>query len=100
LNVRTFSERDFRDAGEWLLSPKPRGLSELPEALAQDIRRVLFTSLGVQFEGPSGVGLYLFRGARALYNFRDETVLVRSEGKSCALRAHQCLWVEDQESRP
>jgi hypothetical protein len=95
LNVRTFSEQDFRDAEEWLLAPKPRGLSELPQQLADEIRQALLTSLGVRFEGPSGVAVYLFRQARALYNFRDEAALVRSEGKPYELKAHQCLWLDD-----
>lgn len=96
LSVRTFSEQDFRDTGEWLLSPKPRGLSELPQALTDDIRRVLLPSLGVEFEAPSGVALYLFRGAHAVYNFRDDAALVRLDGKAYRLEAHQCLWIDGQ----
>jgi hypothetical protein len=94
LNIRTFSEQDFRKADEWLLAPMPRGWSNLAPPVADLIRRALLASLDVQFDGPAGVGLYLFHGAQVLYNFRDEPVTVSLQGKQYQLSGHQCLWVE------
>lgn len=92
LNVRTFSEQDFRDSGEWLLAPKPRGLSAIPQALADALRDALLAPLGVDFHAPAGVGLYLFAGGRCLYNFQAEPVRVRLEGASLELPANGWLW--------
>ena len=59
LNVRTFSEQDFRDADEWLLAPKRRGLPTIPQTLADAIRARLLSPLRVDFQSPSGVQLVL-----------------------------------------
>lgn len=92
LNVRTFSEQDFRDSNEWLLAPKPRGLSQLPEAVANEIRQVMLEPLDWRFEAPAGVALYLFDRARCLYNFHDRAVSVRLNGRLLELGANQCVW--------
>ena len=94
LNVRTFSEQDFRDSSEWLLAPKPRGLSVIPDALADALRAALLSPLGVDFQAPAGVGLYLFAGGRCLYNFQGEPVRVRLDGASLDLPANGWLWRE------
>ena len=96
LNARTFSEEDFRAEGEWLLSPKPRGWSELPPAVADALRRVMLEPLRVQLEAPAGVGLYLFDGAACLYNFRDLATSVRLGGSSMTLPAHGHCWVDSR----
>jgi hypothetical protein len=93
LDTRTFSEEDFRSEGEWLLSPKPRGLSELPQGVADELRRVLRLPQGVELSAPAGVGLYLFDAARCLYNFRDEPVQVRLDGKDLHLPPHDVVWI-------
>jgi alpha-L-rhamnosidase len=93
LNTRTFSEDDFRSEGEWLLSPKPRGLSELPQAVADELRRVLRLPGGVELRAPAGVGLYLFDGAGCLYNFRDGAVQARLNGKDLQLPPHDAVWI-------
>ncbi|MCZ7637078.1 MAG: hypothetical protein M5U12_14195 [Verrucomicrobia bacterium] len=93
LNVRTFSEADFRESGEWLLAPKPRGLAELPEPFANELRAALLSPLGVAWEAPAGVGLYLFGGGRCLYNFGEATARVRLDGAELELPAHQWRWV-------
>jgi len=80
LNVRTFSEQDFRASGEWLLAPKPLGLCDLPEGLANELRRAVLGASGIAFEAPVGVGLYAFEGGGCLYNFRDESAAVRLNG--------------------
>jgi hypothetical protein len=93
LNVRTFSEADFRESGEWLLAPKPLGLAELPQPLANEVRAALLAPLGVALEAPAGVGLYLFGKERCLYNFHDDTVRVRLDGVELEVRANGWRWV-------
>jgi hypothetical protein len=92
LNVRTFSEPDFREAQEWLLAPKRRGLSELPQELADPLRQRLLGPLGVQVNAPAGVALFLFGDGRCLYNFLDHPVGVRLEGEHLQLGANQLSW--------
>lgn len=94
LNVRTFSEQDFLDAGEWLLAPKPRGLAEIPEALADELRAALLAPIGVDLKAPAGVALYLFGPARCIYSFRDEPLRIGLDGESVELAAHGWVWRE------
>lgn len=92
LNVRTFSEQDFRDSGEWLLAPKPRGLSAIPQPLADSLRAALLAPLDVELQAPSGVGLYRFADGRCLYNFQSMPVRVRLNGADLELPAHGWRW--------
>jgi hypothetical protein len=93
LNVRTFSEEDFKSVREWLLPPLPRGLSDVPMELAMLLRTELASPLGVVLEGPSRVACLMFEGARCYYNFHDETIQVRFKGKAHSLPGHSWLWV-------
>lgn len=95
-NTRTFSEEDFRSEGEWLLSPKQRGLPELPQVVADELRRAFLTPLGVKLSAPPGVGLYLFDNASCLYNFRDEPAQVRFDGKRRTVLPHSFLWLTER----
>jgi hypothetical protein len=93
LNVRTFSTQDFRDSGEWLLAPKPRGLSDVPQELADRLRvELLRKPLEVDFQAPAGVALHLFDKACCVYNFRAEPVSVSLAGESFLLPANQWRW--------
>lgn len=94
LNVRTFSEQDFLDAGEWLLAPKPRGLAEIPEAVADELRAALLAPIGVDLKAPAGVALYLFGQARCVYSFRDEPSRIQLDGESFEVPAHGWVWRE------
>jgi len=94
-NIRTFNEEDFRQTGEWLLPPKPLGWTRLPEAAANRLRRALLEPLGVTLEGPARVAFYDFGALRCLYNFQDETVLIRLNGRSIKVPAHQVQCFED-----
>ncbi|MBI4584953.1 MAG: hypothetical protein HY717_13150 [Planctomycetes bacterium] len=94
LNVRTFSETDFLDAGEWLLAPKPLGVAEIPEKLADELRAALLAPIGVDFKAPPGIALYLFEQARCAYNFHDEPVTIRLEGEAIEMAAHGWVWRE------
>jgi hypothetical protein len=92
LNVRTFAEQDYRDVGEWLLAPKPRGLPEIPQALADRLREPLLGPIGLRLEAPAGVALCLFAEGRCLYNFRDHPLVVRLNGERVELGAYQWHW--------
>jgi len=92
MNVRTFSEEDFRGSGEWLLAPRALGWPELPESLANELRTVLLAGLGVRFRAPAGVGLYLFGEDRCCYNFRAEEVQVVLDGAAATLPASGWIW--------
>jgi hypothetical protein len=69
LNVRTFSEEDFGKYGEWLLAPRPLGLPNIHQPLADTLRASLLSPLGVQFRAPSGVGLVLSGKQACVYSF-------------------------------
>lgn len=99
LNVRTFAEQDFRDAGEWLLAPRPRGLTTLPPRLADALRRRLLPPLGVAFRAPAGVALYLWKEQACVYNFRDAPIQARLNGRSLDLPPHGWTWVERRRDR-
>lgn len=77
LNLRTFSEQDFRDTGEWLLAPKSLGLSGIPEELADVLRNDLRAPLGVDFYSPPRIAFVLFGDEACVYSFRDDAVRVR-----------------------
>ena len=93
LNVRTFSEQDFRDTGEWLLAPKRRGLPIIPQTLADAIRVRLLSPLRVDFQSPSGVQLVLYGKEAWVYSFRDDAACLQFGKTKLVLPAHQWLWV-------
>jgi hypothetical protein len=92
-NVRTFSEEDFRQSNEWLLAPKPRGLTELPQSMADALRAAWLPALGVKFGAPAGVALSLFGTNRCLYNFLDRPIRISLDGQARELAANAWLWV-------
>lgn len=90
-NLRTFNEQDFRQIGEWLLAPKPLGLVRMPAELVNALREPLLRPLGLRLEAPAGVAFYDFGGFRCLYNFRDEALIVRLNGKRLKPGANRLL---------
>ncbi|MEI2722181.1 MAG: hypothetical protein V9H26_01170 [Verrucomicrobiota bacterium] len=93
LNVRTFSEQDFRDTGEWLLAPKRRGLPTIPQTLADAIRARLLPPLRVDFHAPSSVQLVLYGKEAWVYSFCDDSVRVQFGRRAFELPAHQLVWL-------
>jgi hypothetical protein len=91
-NLRTFSETDFQKVGEMLLAPQPLALSEIPEALANQLRRLALNPLGVALESPAGVVYYMLSGAHCLYNFQDRELDVVLHGNKVKLVANGLLW--------
>lgn len=94
LNVRTFSEADFGASGEWLLPPAELGLPRIPQALADTLRRLCLIPLGVDFQAPSEIGLFLFGPQACLYSFREDAAQVALGGKSLTLPPHGLVWVK------
>ena len=92
LNVRTFEEQDFRVVGEWLLCPRTRGITELPQPVMDNLRQALFKPLNIRFEAPSGVGIYLFGKAYCLYNFQDNSISVTLDAHKMELKPHSMHW--------
>jgi hypothetical protein len=93
VNFRTFSEQDFRDADEWLLAPKRRGLPTIPQKLADAIRARFLSPLRVDFQSPSGVQLVLYGKEAWVYSFRDDSVRVQFGNKTFESPAHQLVWL-------
>jgi hypothetical protein len=93
LNVRTFSEQDFRAVGEWLLTPKELGLPQIPQQLADTIRASLLAPLCVDFRGPAGVQLVLIGDEACVYSFRDDATRIQLGNQTRVLPAHQLMWL-------
>jgi hypothetical protein len=91
-NLRTFSDADFEKVGEVLLPPRPLALSDIPEELSNEMRRLALDPLHIQLEAPNGVTYYLLGGAHCLYNFRNEAVVVKLNGDKLRLAANGWLW--------
>lgn len=89
LDLRTFSEQDYRNTGEWLLPPK-----ELPwMAMRRETVDALRSSLRVDLSAPVGIAYYQFGDWEALYSFLDEEVPVKLRGKPLKVPAHALVWV-------
>jgi hypothetical protein len=87
-NCRTFPERQ----GGAMLAPTELGLPEIPQPLADALREEVLAPLKVRLQSPAKVGFYMFRGARAFYNFRAENVEIRLNGELLQLPANRVLW--------
>jgi hypothetical protein len=91
LNVRTFSEQDFRDTGEWLLAPRPLGLAKIAQPVADAIRAPLLSPLRLDFRAPAGVALVLFGKEACVYSFRNEAVQIRFNQRTVELPGHRLM---------
>jgi hypothetical protein len=94
LNVRTFSEQDFLEAGEWVLAPRPLGLAKLPQCLAEAVRGELLLPLGRDFRAPSGVALVLVGREACVYSFSDRAIRVGLGNHNIDLLPHQLAWIK------
>jgi hypothetical protein len=94
LNLRTFSEQDFCDTGEWLLAPKSLGLSGIPDKLADVLRNDLLAPLGVDFYSPPRIAFVLFGDEACVYSFRDDAVRVRFGSRAQELPPHGWAWLK------
>jgi len=89
LDLRTFSEQDYRDVGEWLLPPKELAWLNMGRRQVDELRR----SLGVRLSAPTHIAYYRFGQDEALYSFRDEDATVRVNGRTVNVPAHAMVWV-------
>ncbi len=91
LDMRTFSEQDYRDVGEWLLPPKELAwMKNMTREQADALRK----SLGVKLSGPTEIAYYRFGTDEAFYSFRDEDVKMKLKGKTVKVPAHSIVWVK------
>ena len=89
LDLRTFSEKDYRDVGEWLLPPKELAWLNMPREEVDRLRK----TLGVGLSAPTRIAYYRFGPDEALYSFRDDDVIVGVNGKTVKVPAHALVWV-------
>ena len=94
LNVRTFSEQDFREAGEWLLAPKALGLPVIPEALANRLRPFILEPLRIEFQGPAGIHFVLFENGACCYNFNDNSASVSCNQQTAVVAPKGWAWLD------
>jgi hypothetical protein len=90
LDLKTFSEQDYLDTGEWLLPPKELAWMEMSEEKADALR----ASLGVDLAGPARIAYYRFGRMEALYSFLDTPARVRVNGKAVLVPAHSMVWLD------
>lgn len=96
LNIRTFSEADYRATGEFLLPPKALGWPALPREVADPLRAALLQPAGLRFSAPARVALFRFaRGAYA-YNFLPEPAPVEWMGQRVTLPANRGQWLDSR----
>jgi hypothetical protein len=90
-NIRTFSEDDFRETGEWLLPPKKLGLAVLRQEIVDELRARVLAPLGILLSAPAGGGVYLAGNYRFFYNFRAEAARLRWRRQELSLKPNQLL---------
>lgn len=90
LELKTFSEQDYRDAGEWLLPPKEPAWLDMPREKADALRK----SLGVDLSAPPRIAYYRFGQEEAFYSFLDADAQVTLRGRAVKAPAHSLVWVE------
>ncbi len=88
LDLRTFSEQDYRDTGEWLLPPKELSWIDMPRERVDALRK----SLGVELSAPPRIAYYRFGRDEAFYSFRDEDAVVTLNGSRVNVPAHEFVW--------
>lgn len=89
LDLRTFSEQDYRDVGEWVLPPKELAWPDMSREQADELRK----SLGVGLSAATRIAYYRFGQDEALYSFRDDDMAVQLKGRTVKVSAHAIVWV-------
>jgi hypothetical protein len=90
IDLRTFSEQDYLDTGEWLLPPKELAWVDMSREQADALRK----SLGVGLSAPTRIAYYRFGRDEVLYSFRDEDVEVVLNGRKLMVPAHALVWAK------
>ena len=92
-NVRAFSAADWPiERSEKLFPPLKLGLPYIAQPLADSLRRDMLEPLKTSLAAPSRVAFYMLGDARVLYNFRDEPVEVKLDGKAIQVPANGLVW--------
>ena len=90
LDLHTFTDQDFLDAKEFLLSPRELAMMRMPREEADALRK----KLGVELSAPVGIAYYRFGNDEAFYSFLDAGTVVRLRGKAIKVPAHAFQWVK------
>jgi len=93
LNMRTFSDAEFQAGDEWLLAPRELGWSELPQVVADDLRRACWGSVLGYVEAPARVSVCLFAQGAAVHNFNATPAHFLVRGHLGQLAPHECRWL-------
>lgn len=64
----------------------------IAQPLADSLRRDMLEPLKTSLAAPSRVAFYMLGDARVLYNFRDEPVEVKLDGKAIQVPANGLVW--------
>ena len=91
-NVRTFNEADYAKTNERLLAPEELGLPYLPQAVTDVVRNRILAPTGLQVSAPAGVACYRFGGRVYFYNFLDNAVEVKLNGKALHVPGNALVW--------
>lgn len=81
LNSHTFSEADFEAVGEVLLCPRPLGLLDIPQSVANVLRRAFNEKLVIELEAPTRVTMQpLKNGDLVMHNYNKQEVTLNLSG--------------------
>ncbi len=77
INTHTFSQKDFEDVGEVLLSPRPLGMLEFPRQWVNTIRGVFRSDGEPGVDAPARVSVqHLSNGDFMIHNYNQEAIEV------------------------
>lgn len=89
LNIRSFSDTDYRGTGEYLLPPTELGWTRVPQQVLDPLRATLLRPLGIRLDAPAGVIMCVRGKASFIYNANDEKAMVRLGSKRLAAEPHR-----------
>lgn len=89
LNIRSFSDADYRGTGEYLLPPSELGWTRVPQQLLDPLRAALLRPLGIRLDAPPGVIMCVRGKASFIYNANDEPAMIRVGSKRLAAEPHR-----------
>ncbi|MDH7501895.1 MAG: hypothetical protein QHJ82_04155 [Verrucomicrobiota bacterium] len=89
LNIRSFSDTDYRGTGEYLLPPTELGWARLPQQFLDPLRATLLRPLGMRLDAPAGVIMCVRGKSSFIYNVNDEPAMIRLGSKLIAAEPHR-----------
>jgi len=89
LNMRSFSDTDYRGTGEYLLPPSELGWTRVPQQLLDPLRAAMLRSLGIRLEAPPGVIMCVRGNTNFIYNANDAPAMIRLGSKRLTSEPHR-----------